>query len=147
MEHWNMNYFGAPKHLRLELFCHLGEVLGVFLRGVDNIFLGCGFGKLIDLLGHFILGSIQLRSQTLVFLKARQGEQEMPFISPQNTDKRPWIVISSGGRLRHVLARVGSDMPFLLQRSCATSQHYYGGVQRWRTLAQRYRFAVGEHFQ
>lgn len=68
-----MNYstssFGAPKHLLLEIFCHLGEVLGMFLCSLNNRFLGCGFGNLIDLLGHFILGSIQLCSQTLVFLQ------------------------------------------------------------------------------
>lgn len=68
--------FCAPEHLLLKLFCHLGEVLSVFLCSLDNIVIGGGFGNLIDLLGHFSLGSIQLRSKTLIFLLQRRENRK-----------------------------------------------------------------------
>lgn len=62
-----MNYFYS-KTLLLQLFGQLGEVPGVFLGSLHHLFLGRSFGNLIHLLGHFTLGSVQLRRQTLVFL-------------------------------------------------------------------------------
>lgn len=112
IEHWNTNYSGAPKHLLLEFLCHLGEVLGMLLGSLDNVFLGSGFGNLIDLLGHFILGSIQLRGQMLVFLQRSRENRKChsSHLRPRAED-HGWLS-TRGGRLRHALARVGSDMPF-----------------------------------
>lgn len=103
------------KHPPLQLLGQLGQVLSVLLRSHDDAFLGRRSGNLVDFLGDFVLGSVQLRSQTLVLLQEEQEEQEMPF---RTSAHGPGMVIIGWGmrslvRITHAIV--------VLQRSCAAS--------------------------
>lgn len=76
----------------------------MLLRSLDEAFLGRRSGNLVDFLGDLVLGSVQLRSQTLVLLQEEQEEQEMPI---RTSAQGPGMVIVWGGRLGHALA--GAD--------------------------------------
>lgn len=108
------------KHPPLQLLGQLGQVLSVLLRSHDDAFLGRRSGNLVDFPGDFVLGSVQLRSQTLVLLQEEQEEQEMPF---RTSAHGPGMATISGGQVGACARWCGSHMRLLFCSVAARHQH------------------------